>query len=301
MKNLLLALSLGLAIGTAITLDSCKKTSNTEDDSVSARDNATVTSAVNLTGDDASAVSGETGPYAGKTAGLVASLCGIQTIDSSGTIKITYDGTTHCSDLIRSGTITVALTGAAAWRDAAAVLTITYTNFTVSDLLGNTYTINGTQSIINVSGGLAWQIAYGVVLNDSVTHNRSANMTIKFPNGSTRTWSLSNFLRKWVGAGSVVTVTDYTSNGEQIITGVNRYGNSFTTSIISPLISDNTCFYFPYTGVEQHVVNNRTTTITYGTNSSGTQVGTAIYCAPGFYIQYHNANNGNSENLFVQY
>ena len=59
MKKFMLVLSLSLAIGTVITLNSCKKTESTvADDSVSAKDNSTISNAFNATTDDAEAAAG---------------------------------------------------------------------------------------------------------------------------------------------------------------------------------------------------------------------------------------------------
>src|SRR5579863_8203417 len=107
MKNIILGLSLSLAIGTILTLNSCKK-ETTEDDSISAQDAATVNSAVNATSDDAGAVAGQVTGFAGKTQGLYQALCGISLIDSTttaGRLTITYDGLSYCLRILRSGSI----------------------------------------------------------------------------------------------------------------------------------------------------------------------------------------------------
>src|SRR5271169_1993403 len=124
MKNLILALSLSLAIGATLSLNSCKKAS-TEDDSVSAQDAATLTGAMNVTGDDASASSGQVTSFTGKTNGLYAALCGVTLVDTSSNvhqITLTYDGHSDCYGFTRSGTVTVTLTNGTHWQDIGAQL-----------------------------------------------------------------------------------------------------------------------------------------------------------------------------------
>jgi len=67
MKKFMLVLSLTIAIGAVITLNSCKKeTSTAFDDSVSAQDNAAISNAVNATADDATAAAGQVKVFQGK-------------------------------------------------------------------------------------------------------------------------------------------------------------------------------------------------------------------------------------------
>jgi hypothetical protein len=312
MKNLLLAVSLCLAIGTIITIDSCKKTSSSEDDSVSATDAITVMGTMNLTGDDAGSAAGQAVSFTGKTEGTYQSSC-VSAIDSSvaGKLTITYNGTNSCFGLTRSGTVTVTLAnGTTQWQAVGAQLTVTYNALKVTDANGHTFTLNGTHTITNVTGGLAWQIGYGLVTNDSAIHrNQSSNMSITFPNGSQRTWTTIDRTRKTVsvysGGVNTITLTDYSQNtGGVAASGTNRFGNTFTSTIATPIVSNNynlSCIYEPYQGVVQHAVGNRTATITYGTNSSGGAQGTPTVCGSGFYIQYENSNGQAATPIFVLY
>ena len=311
MKNLLLVLCLSLAIGTVLILNSCSKGSN-EDDSVSAQDERTIATGINTSGDDASASAGQVQAFTGKTQGLYAALCGVTLVDTATNahqITLTYDGTSDCFGITRSGSITASLTNGTHWQDVGAQLTITYNSLKVTDVIsGASFTINGTHTITNVLGGLAWKLAYGLVTNDSTIHNfTSTNMSITFPNGTQRTWSF-NRSREWTsivtGTHNTITQTDFTTAAGGIdVTGTNRYGNAFTNAILTPIASNNNvlCPFKPYQGQTQHVVNGRTTTVTYGTNASGSADGSPTVCASGFYISYVNANNGHSATRFVPY
>jgi hypothetical protein len=314
MKNLIYGLSLALALGAILTFNSCKK-ETTEDDSVSAQDATIVNNAVNLTADDASATAGQVSSFSGKTEGLYQALCGATLVDSSNAhqITITYDPSQHCFGIERSGTVTFTLTNGP-WRNAGAILNVTYNNLKVTDVLtGATYTISGTHTITNESGGFAWEIAYGLLTNATRTHrNQSSDMSVTFPNGSTRTWTVDRS-RSWTSAVSnnvntisVTTFCEATGGTTGVtISGTNRFGNQFTYAIASPVIGDNygNCPYLPYTGEVTHQVGSRSATVLFGTNSSGVQIGTATTstCNLGYFITYTNAANGHSGTKFVSY
>jgi len=315
MKNLLLALSLSLLIGTVFTLNSCKK-ETTEDDSVSAQDAASVMGGISTTADDASASAGQVSTFTGKTQGLYAALCGVSVLDTTSNsqqISITYDGATDCQGFKRYGSITVSLTGGTHWEDVGAQLTISYNALQITDVLsGNTYTVNGSHTITNVLGGLACKIPYGLVTNDSTIHTNATTgtgMSITFPNATQRNWTF-NRSSKWssvyAGGHNTITVTEYTTAAGNIdIQGTNGYGNTFTSSILTPIASDNMpCsgfYYLPYQGQVQHQVGSRTATVTYGTNATGTAIGNPTTCGSGLFIQYTNAANGHSASRFVPY
>ena len=308
MKNFILALSLTLAIGTVFTLNSCKKTS-TADDSLSAKDNNSINNAVNATTDDATSVAGQAN-ISGKTDGLWQVLCGSTIVDSVNTgagwkYTITYDGSSICNGVKRSGSVTVQLSPTTThWKDAGAQIIVTINNLVITDPVTNeSYTINGTHTITNETGGLAWRVAVGLD-QTTVTHrNISTNMTITFSDGSQRTWNVDR-TRSWSGAGGVITVSIYTENSTGEDTwGTNRYGTSFTNSITQTIsANNNSCAgkpYRPYTGTMVHKVANRTVTVLFGTNSSGTQIGTATTCGDGFYVTYQ--KNTRTAYVFVPY
>ncbi len=305
MKKFMLALSLSLAIGTVITLNSCQKgKNNLADDSISAQDNASINNAINATTDDAASAAGQVKSFSGKTNGWwnSAVLCGVTIVDSgtviagNKTISITYDGTTTCNGVIRSGNVTVQNSSGITWNTAGSVLTVTFNALAITDpISGNTYTVNGTHTLTKETNGLEWQIIAEVLTNQTVTRrNQSSNMSITFPDGSVRTWSVDR-TRSWsssvTGSVNTITVTVSSENANHIdATGTNRYGNTFTNTIVTPIMANNnlSCTWKPYQGETQHVVNNRTTTVVFGTNLLGTQIGNATTCGDGYYITYSN-------------
>jgi len=190
---------------------------------------------------------------------------------------------------------------------AGAVITVNYDNLKIAEVLsGYTYTLNGTHTITNETGGLAWQVIAGLaptVLTPAttVTHRiQSSNMNITFPNGiSQRNWTVDR-TRSWSSNGSTITVSlsaSPQSGGNTTETGTNRFGDQFTNSITSPIMANNSSceLWRPYTGTWTHAVASRSATIKFGTNSTGQQIGTASYCPPigtsyGFFINYTNGN-----------
>jgi hypothetical protein len=294
-----------------LTLTSCKKatTASAADSSVSAQDVSAVTTGVNTSSDDAAAAAGQVKNFSGKTdggpwwtvTGFPTILCGATTVDSGTaadhTIRITYDGTSNCNGIIRNGTITIQNTNGIKWDSIGAELTISYDNLQVTDVeSNNTYKINGTHKITNERGGLAWKVVAGLSSGPVSHRNTSSNMSITFPDGSQRTWTVDR-TRTWTASTSLSNPTVTVSikseaSGNVSETGTNRFGETFTNTIISPVSANSNCAYRPYTGEIQHQVNNKTVTVLFGTNPSGTALNDPAYCGSygtyGFYITYSN-------------
>jgi hypothetical protein len=284
---------------TSITLSSCKKSSTAADDSVSAQDANNVSNVMSSTSDDATAAAGQVSSYKSLSLGWMGGgnlfIDATITDTSSTGIVIQYAGNNPCNGIIRSGTITVTNTGNKPWHEAGAQLTIQYTNLKVTEVLsGYVYTLNGTHTVTNVTGGLAWQVVAGVVTNTTVTHTiQSSNMQITFPNGTERNWTVDRN-RTWSNAGGLLTVTVSSDNGNNTETGTNRFGDAFTNSIPSPIIGNSNCAFRPYTGEFEHQISTRMTTVQFGTNPTGTPQNNAAYCGSygtyGYYITYNNGD-----------
>ncbi|MDB5281854.1 MAG: hypothetical protein JWO06_929 [Bacteroidota bacterium] len=288
MKNFLLALSLTLALGTTVSLNSCKKTTST-DDSQSAVDNTAVSNAMNNTSDDATSAAGQVGSISGKTDGWHHPLCGATAIDSGSAnsnhlLTLTYDGTSNCNGVTRSGTVTVQLTGGTHWKDQGAVLTISFTNLVVTDIAtGGHYTLTGTHVITNETGGLAWQVLDGIA-NGPVAHRHTGNLQITFADGNQRTWSIDR-TRTFTNAGGIATIQlSSEATGNVDASGTNANGFTFVNSIPTPLVANSnpSCAWKVYQGEYNHEVANtrgRTVNIKFGVNASGAQIGSATTSA----------------------
>ncbi len=322
MKSYYFKFALVLIASAGLALTSCKKGTTAIDDSISAQDANAVTNVVHSTSDDAAAAAGQVSSY--KSLGLGANwntassnlLIGATITDTSSTgIVISYDSVTPCNGIVRSGTITITNTGGIPWHQQNAELTITYNLTATEQISGYTYTLTGSHTVLNETGGLAWQVAAGLVPSTltpttTVTHRiQSSNMKITFPNGTQRTWTVDR-TRSWnyssAGSSSIVTVSVYSEHAGGVAEqGTNRFGDAFSNTFTSTVsANNNTCEKWrPYTGEWQHQVSTRTATVLFGTNITGTQVGTPTYCGSlgnyGYYIHY--TNGSTTRTRFVSY
>ena len=311
MKKIILGFTLCFAIGTVITLNSCKKeTTSTTNDSTSAADASNTSTAMNATNDDAANAAGTNASMLGKTSGFEL-LCGaLSTVDSvNGIITITYSGA-ECTGIVkRLGTVTVTLLNyaqGARWKNAGATLQVAYNNLVVTNILsGASYTLNGTHYITNVTGGLAYQVMNGS-MSGTVAHKHVAdNFTITFANGQQRTWSVRS-TRTFTGSGllSVRTITlagDTTVNGETNVEvwGTNSNGDVFASSLIAPIVTNNVCgYYHPVSGEYTHFIANRSVDVLFGVNGAGGAV-TIGNCAFGYKVTY--TLNGTSKTIVLSY
>ncbi len=194
-------------------------------------------------------------------------------------VVITYTGTTCDGLRTRSGVVTLQLTTGNKWRDAGAVLTVTFANFKVTVISsGKSTTLNGTHVITNVSGGIVAHIGLTPNPNTIVRKIRANNMVITFDDGTVRTWSAAR-KRTWTGAGGIITSLsiqgDSTLSGvsNTEVWGVNRAGNAFTTVMNTPLVVNSTCgWYSPVSGKKTHTIGTRISSITFGTDATGNVV-----------------------------
>jgi hypothetical protein len=290
----------------SLTLTSCKKTASPADSSISAQDVSNVSNAMHSTSDDAAAAAGQVSSYKSLAGNNINFdnpngnfLVGATVTDTSSTgIVITYDGTTACNGFYRSGTITITKIDSLPWSSAGGLLSVNYDNVKVTDIVSsNTYTLNGTHTITNVNGGLAWKVMAGLAPGTTVTHRiKSSNMSITFPNGTTSTWNVDR-TRTWNSSSTtptLYTVTVSSSPGSGNITerGNNRFGEAFTNSITSPVAANSNCAYRPYTGTWEHQIGTVMVTVQFGTDPSGNPQNNPTYCGSygsyGFYITYTN-------------
>jgi hypothetical protein len=197
-------------------------------------------------------------------------------------IIITYTGNDCNFGYSRSGKIVLSFAPGFHWQSANAVLTITYENFTVTRNSDHkSLTINGSETITNVTGDVLRHLnSVG-----SIVHDISGTLHLTFNNGATATWYI-NKERTFSYNSGVVTISTTGS-----VTGVNRFGNSFSTTINSPIVIQNGCGYgFRVTGGSlTYTAPIGTITVTYGLNASG---GTPGACPLVYYysiVYVHNS------------
>jgi hypothetical protein len=291
MKKTIKLLSLSvLFIG--LTLTSCKKKTTEVDDTVKEDDETSIftehsndvttsDNSADMSIDDAENVLSPTSLSGFKGTEVNAfAICGANVdtsaITSAKTITITYTGNS-CDNLrSRSGSMVIKLVSGAKWRDAGAVISITYNNFKVTTLSNNKSTIlNGTHQITNVSGGLVPRIGIAPNPTTIIRKIRGINMSITFDDNTVRSWSAAR-LRTWTGSAGIptgLTITgDTTLNGvaNTIVWGTNRAGKTFTTVVNTPVVVNSSCGWFsPVSGKKTHTINNRISSITFGTDANG--------------------------------
>lgn len=187
----------------------------------------------------------------------------VDTAGSTHTITITYNGNNCSLTRKRTGTIIISFPQGFKWREANASLTVQFVNFTVTRNSDNkSVVINGTRTITNVSGGLLKDLA----TTDSIVHKiDDTNMSVTFSNDRQRAWE-THFTRVFkYDNGIVISTTG-------AVSGTNRFGNAFTSTIIQPLVIRQSCDFNLTSGEVQHTGSKVSSTVTFGLDSSGNPI-----------------------------
>lgn len=253
---------------TAITTqadDSQDKAANVDDASSDA-DNA-VSACRNVAGNPTIVQTGNTVPNWPCDASVDSSLI------NQGIITLTFNGS-GCNGKVRTGQIkytVVNYSNGARWRDVSAQLTINFIDYKVTRN-GKSMLLNGTHNLVNVSGGLVNELSAD---KPSIVRTVSSNnMNITFDDNTTRQWSVAK-RRTWDynGGNYKLTITGeatVSSLNSVCAWGTNRKGKSFITQITSPVVVLKNCGWGkPVSGVKVHTVEDKTATVTLGTNANG--------------------------------
>lgn len=221
------------------------------------------------------------------------SVCGGTITQNGRLVTLTFDGTTLCGDRRRSGVITLELISGDKFRDINAVLKVNFVNYQVSkNYLSEmrTLTFNGVHYVKNLTGGLLANMAAG----QTITHRVSGNMNLTFTDGGVRTWKVAR-LRSFTRPNGILTLSikgDTVVNGitQVEVAGTNRFGTSFTTETVTPIVVNQTCgWYKPLSGQRLHKLSTgRTIAVTFGTNNEGTASSSA--CPDYFKVVFTAAN-----------
>lgn len=234
------------------------------------------------------------------------SLCGITSaVDtSSATWKIilTYNGNNCAGTHLRTGTVVLSTQPQTRWKDAGAVVTVTFQNLKVKRLSDNkSITLNGAQAFTNVSGGLLFQLPN----RQSITHTTtSSNMAITFDDNTQRTWNIARKRVFTLSANNklVMTVHGIGTNGNVTNAaewGVNRFAHPFTTSITQPLVVREDCNFRLTEGEIKHQ-GFATATATFGLNAAGAPT-SCPGANPYYYKLVWTGPNGNSVSAVLPY
>jgi hypothetical protein len=184
----------------------------------------------------------------------------------------------------RTGSIIISFSPNPTWGKAGSSITITFNLKTVRVSDGKTFTITGTRTIINTTGGLLKNFS----ASDSVGYSITDNTTILFDNGKTRTWQTSlhrTYTNNGVNLGQITTVGS--------LTGTNRFGNSFSADITEPLVVEG-CSGYRYTSGQVTYTGGAggTSTTTFGLDTNGNPVTGCITGALYYKFVWTGPNNG---------
>ena len=195
-------------------------------------------------------------------------------------ITITYNGMNCLGTRTRTGVVTLTLPGTTRWKDVGAVLTVTYQNLKITRVSDNkSITINGVKTITNVTGGLVRFLANVGPITHTIT---STGMVVTFDDGSQRKWQIAKKRVFSYNNGIVITTTGTgTVDGVNNVSewGVNRFGNTFITSINQPMIVRQDCNFRLTSGQVTHNKLAATILVTYGLDANGV----ATTCPAGSY------------------
>ena len=240
--------------------------------------------------------------------GIQTTVCGASVdtaLKSQGILTLTFDGSTVCDGRKRSGAIKVTLRGFAGgtrWKDVGAVLQLDYTNFKITRVSDNkSISINGSNTIINVSGGSFITLLLGWPPNQTnLTHKvEGNNLAVTYDDGSTGTFNLSRkFTYTWAN-----NVLSCIGNGEGTFNGISnlenwgttREGDAFTSQVVNVVKWNSNCGWSkPLEGKLDIKVDAKSFGLvtTFGVNSSGNAVSSG--CPWGLKVEWtYNNRTGN--------
>jgi hypothetical protein len=156
------------------------------------------------------------------------------------------------------------------WKNAGAAVTVTFQNLKITRVRDNkSITINGSKTYTNVSGGLLINLPTLGSITHAIT---STGLSITFDNGSQRSWQVSKQRVFTYSGGGVVTTTGTHTDGNNTGIaewGTNRFGATFATSIVEPLVVRQDCSFRLTSGKVKHTTPTVTATATFGLNANG--------------------------------
>jgi hypothetical protein len=308
MKKIVSGWRLLLITGAVLGFTACEKSSGVPAgaNNIAGVDYVIVSNAVSATADDAALAADQTNGIARGGVQLTG-ICGGAMVDTANgqSITIYYDSTTACASVIRSGSIGIVLNGSTGWSTKGGMITVTLYSVGVNDpVTGQNYSLSGTFTILNESGGVLSSLNNGQT--PVIRRHQSLNSIQVTNNGTTTGWGFDR-TRLWtaltVGMSKLMNVAQYTeaSNGIEC-SGTTRYNQAFNNFIDSTVQTDtyicpslSAPLMEPYKGLITETVNGLSSTIAYGDNNAGTYVGRAESCSSGltygYFITFVYANN----------
>ncbi|HEY5407714.1 MAG TPA: hypothetical protein VIJ92_11525 [Ginsengibacter sp.] len=303
LKNFLIAFAM---VSFSIGFTSCKKDNNTNSSpdaateaKTQADDQAFFSNETDLATNDANAsLDASGGSYNETPAGINTPLLSLPcdatiTVDTTSnphTITITYSGNNCNLTRSRTGSVVVSFAPGFKWGDEGAQLTLKFEKLKITrNIDGKSIIINGTRTVTNVKGGLLKNLA----TLDSIEHKiDDTNMSVTFDNGAQRTWE-THFTRVFTYSNGIVISTTGSVNGK------NRFNDDFSSSILQPLVVEQSCDFRLVSGSAMHTGAKVNTTVTFGLDINGNAVSG---CPLLFYLNVvFTGPNGNSLSYILPY
>lgn len=266
-----------------LLIASCKKEAQSSDTDTQlsaemqthADDYNSVTNNVDEADNDASLAVEASATFSGKIGGVTGlnGACGTTVVSdttvSPRTITITYNGNNCAGTHYRTGSILVTALKDMRWKNAGAAITITFQNLKLRRLSDNkTITLNGTQTITNVSGGLLINLPNLQTIVHTIT---SSNMSITFDDNTQRNWNIARKRTFSFDNGLVLRISGIGTVGSATNVaewGTNRLGHAFATAISEPLTFRQDCEGRLTSGQIRHE-GVGSSVVTFGLNANG--------------------------------
>ena len=266
-------------IAMSVIFTSCKKTDTdaTNDSTELAThsdDQARFANETDAVANDANTVIDNYTSFSGRIENVTGTICdATATIDSSNGLRritITYNGLNCSGTRTRTGVVLLTMPLATHWKDAGAVLTVQAQNLKITRVIdGKSITINGTETITNVTGGRLINLAALGTIKHAIA---SPGVTVTFDNGTSRSWQIAKQRVFTYNNGIVITTTGTHTDGN--ISGIsewgtNRFGNAFVTAITQPMVIRQDCSFRLTAGQVTHQHLLATVVVTFGLDSAG--------------------------------
>ncbi len=259
---------------------SCQKDkSNTDDNSAAeisthSDDQSRFSSEIDAVANDANLMIEATSGFAGRGQEVQSLICDatvvVDTVSNPRTITITYNGSNCIGNRTRTGVVILSANQGVRWKDAGAIINVSFQNLKITRVSDNkSITINGTQTYTNVSGGLLVNLPTLGTITHTIT---SSNMSITFDNATQHSWQVARRRVFTYDNGLVVTINGMHTDGNVTNIaewGTNRFGGTFSTSTLEPIVARQDCNARITSGKLKHITPLITATVTYGLDVAG--------------------------------
>lgn len=220
------------------------------------------------------------------------------------TLTITYNGEGCSSKKTRTGKVIVSMPQNKYWIEAGTAVTITYENFKVLRTADQkSITLNGSKTYTNITGGLTYDLLYQQA--DTINHSLSSNdISVKINDLNARQWSIARGYELTYNPTlqdirvAITGLHTEGSVGKIAEWGINRFGDSFITTIDVPVVLSFQCDKRVISGEVTHKTTAYTATATFGLSSSGQPVSS---CPEGNYycnVEWVGLNNKPFNTIF---